>query len=89
MKARIMQTNELRGILYEFGIVLPEGHRALLKELPAALREAQERLPAMLIDRTRTLRRDRRASSSLCRWEPRRRMPSGPAGLFACTTGRI
>ena len=50
MKMRIMQTNELRGLLYEFGIVLSEGHRALLKELPAALREAQARLPAMLID---------------------------------------
>lgn len=50
MKMRIMQTNELRGLLYEFGIVLPEGHRALLKELPTALREAQARLPAMLID---------------------------------------
>lgn len=29
MKMRIMQTNELRGLLYEFGIVLPEGHSAL------------------------------------------------------------
>jgi transposase len=50
MKMRIMQTNELRGLLYEFGIVLPEGHRALLKDLPTALREAQAKLPAMLID---------------------------------------
>ena len=50
MKMRIMQTNELRGLLYEFGIVLPEGHRALLKELPAALQDAQARLPTMLID---------------------------------------
>lgn len=50
MKMRIMQTNELRGLLYEFGIVLPEGHRALLKELPSALQDAQARLPAMLID---------------------------------------
>jgi transposase len=50
MKMRIMQTNELRGLLYEFGVVLSEGHRALLKELPAALLEAQIRLPAMLTD---------------------------------------
>ena len=50
MKMRIMQTNELRGLLYEFGIVLPAGHRALLKELPAALQDAQARLPTMLID---------------------------------------
>jgi transposase len=50
MKMRIMQTNELRGLLYEFGIVLPEGHPALMKELPAALRTAQARLPAMFLD---------------------------------------
>lgn len=29
MKMRIMQTNALRGLLGEFGIVLPEGHRTL------------------------------------------------------------
>jgi transposase len=50
MKMRIMQTNEIRGVLYEFGIVLPEGHRALLKDLPGALIQAKSRLPAMLID---------------------------------------
>lgn len=50
MKMRIMQTNEIRGLLYEFGIVLPEGHQALLKELPYALSTAQSRLPSMLID---------------------------------------
>ena len=50
MKMRIMQTNELRGLLYEFGVVLPEGHGALLQELPDALRDAQQRLPAMFID---------------------------------------
>jgi transposase len=31
LKTRIMQTNELRGLLYKFGIDLPEGHAALLK----------------------------------------------------------
>jgi transposase len=50
MKTRIMQTNELRGLLYEFGIVLSEGHQALMKELPAALEKAQQRLPSMLVD---------------------------------------
>lgn len=49
MKTRIMQTNELRGLLYEFGIVLPEGHQALMKELATALEQAAQRLPAMLI----------------------------------------
>lgn len=42
MKMRIMQTNALRGLLYEFGIVLPEGHQALLKRIPDELAKAQE-----------------------------------------------
>lgn len=50
MKSRIMQTNELRGILYEFGLVLPEGHRVLLKALPDTLADAAQRLPAMLME---------------------------------------
>ncbi|NIF85472.1 IS110 family transposase [Comamonas sp. Tr-654] len=50
MKSRIMQTNELRGILYEFGLVLPERHRALLKAMPDALADAVQRLPAMLME---------------------------------------
>lgn len=35
MKFRIMQTNALRGLLYEFGVVLPEGVRALAKSVTA------------------------------------------------------
>ena len=50
MKTRIMQTNELRGLLYAFGIVLPQGHAALLKALPEARCDAKTRLPAMLMD---------------------------------------
>lgn len=50
MKIRIMQTNELRGLLYEFGILLSEGHASLLKKQPAALDQAQQRLPSMLMD---------------------------------------
>jgi transposase len=49
MKFRIMQTNALRGILYEFGMVLPAGYPALAKAWPGALATAAERLPAMLI----------------------------------------
>lgn len=50
MKTRIMQTNELRGLLYEFGIVLPEGRVALLGALPDAMSDARVRLPPMLVD---------------------------------------
>jgi transposase len=53
MKFRIMQTNALRGLLYEFGEVLPESYRAFSKAFPAALARAAERLPAMLIDSLR------------------------------------
>ena len=45
-----MQTNASRGLLYEFGEVLPESYRAFSKAFPAALARAAERLPAMLID---------------------------------------
>ena len=48
MKVRIMQTNALRGLLYEFGIVLPEGHRALLKLVQDALANRPGRLPEVV-----------------------------------------
>ncbi|MBV8501841.1 MAG: IS110 family transposase [Paucibacter sp.] len=42
MKMRIMQTNALRGILAEFGIALPVGHKQLLKVIQEDLAKAQE-----------------------------------------------
>lgn len=53
MKFRIMQTNALRGLLYEFGEVLPESYRAFSKAFPAALAGVAERLPALLVDSLR------------------------------------
>lgn len=49
MKIHIMQANALRGLLYEFGIILPEGHRALFERLPSELAGAATRLPAVFI----------------------------------------
>lgn len=51
MKMRIMQTNELRGLLYEFGIALPVGHGLLLQRIQDELSKAQEqsRLPTVLV----------------------------------------
>jgi transposase len=51
MKMRIMQTNGLRGLLYEFGIVLPVGHRVLLQRIQGELAKAQEQgtLPSVLV----------------------------------------
>lgn len=51
MKMRIMQTNALRGLLHEFGIVLPYGHEKLLKSVPDEIAKAQQesRLPDILV----------------------------------------
>lgn len=49
LKFRVMQTNALRGLLYEFGEVLPESHVALAKALPAALANLDTHLPAALL----------------------------------------
>lgn len=53
MKFRIMQTNALRGLLYEFGVALPAGYPALAKAWLEALAVVSSRLPAMLIDSLR------------------------------------
>ncbi|BDB29699.1 IS110 family transposase (plasmid) [Cupriavidus sp. P-10] len=53
MKFRIMQTNALRGLLYEFGEVLPEGYRVFAEKISGALAKIANRLPAMLIDSLR------------------------------------
>jgi transposase len=53
LKFRVMQSNALRGFLYEFGQVLPEGHRAMAKAWPTALAALAEQLPAMLLDSLR------------------------------------
>lgn len=51
MKMRIMQTNTLRGLLYEFGVVLPVGHEALLKCIQSELSQAQanDQIPQVLV----------------------------------------
>ena len=48
---RIMQTNALRGLLYEFGIVLPVGHNKLLQSIQGELAHAQQhsRLPGIVV----------------------------------------
>ncbi len=53
LKFRIMQSNALRGLLYEFGEGLPEGYLALAKALPVALARLDSRLPAPLLDSLR------------------------------------
>lgn len=50
MKMRIMQTNAIRGLLYEFGIALPEGHKVLLERVKGELERADETLPSCVIE---------------------------------------
>jgi len=51
MKMRIMQTNSLRGLLYEFGIALPIGHHKLLSTVHDEVAQAQQenRLPEVVV----------------------------------------
>jgi len=48
MKARVAQINQIRGLLTEFGIVLPVGVRKLKAELPGVLEDGENALPDML-----------------------------------------
>jgi transposase len=50
MKVRIMQTNALRGLLYEVGVVLPEGHHALPQKIQTELAKAGDRLPGVITE---------------------------------------
>lgn len=53
MKMRIMQTNALRSLLYEFGATFAKGKRALFKEIEATLEGLAHTLPQMVRDSLR------------------------------------
>ncbi len=53
MKMRIMQTNALRSLLYEFGATFAKGNRTLFKEIEATLERLTETLPQMVGDSLR------------------------------------
>lgn len=53
MKIRQMQTNELRGLLAEYGEVVGKGRASLFRAMPEVLARLSERLPAALIDSLR------------------------------------
>jgi transposase len=56
VKQRVARVNALRGLLVEFGVVMPRGHAGLRAQLEAALEKITERVPAMLIETLRNLR---------------------------------
>lgn len=49
VKMRTMQVNQMRGLLYEFGEVMPQGRLRFMKEVGQALARLEEQLPAMLL----------------------------------------
>ncbi len=53
MKMRIMQTNALRSLLYEFGATFAKGNRTLFKEIETTLEGLTETLPQMVRDSLR------------------------------------
>ena len=52
-KMRTMQTNALRGLLYEFGATFAKGRTALLSEVEQALDQLKDQLPQMVADSLR------------------------------------
>jgi len=48
VKARTAQANQIRGLLAEFGIVIPQGIGQIAKRLPEILEEGENGLPGMM-----------------------------------------
>ena len=48
VKARTAQANQIRGLLSEFGIVLPLGIQSINKRMPDILEDAENGLPGIL-----------------------------------------
>lgn len=48
VKARTAQANQIRGLLAEFGIVIPKGIGHIAKRLPLILEDAEHALPGMM-----------------------------------------
>ena len=53
VKFRTAQINGLRGLLTEYGEVMPRGRAGMRRDMPAALERVSERLPAMVIETLR------------------------------------
>ena len=53
VKFRTAQINGLRGLLSEYGEVMPKGRAGLKRDIPGALERVSERLPTMAVDSLR------------------------------------
>lgn len=57
VKARTAQANQIRGLLSEFGIVIPQGIQSIGKRIPDILEDAENGLPGTmrrLLERLKT-----------------------------------
>ncbi|MBS0554914.1 MAG: IS110 family transposase, partial [Proteobacteria bacterium] len=50
VKMRTMQINQLRGLLYEFGVNLPAGRQKGMAEVAPTLAQLEDTLPAMVLE---------------------------------------
>jgi len=48
VKARTAQANQMRGLLSEFGIVIPQGIRSIMKRIPEILEDGENGLPGTM-----------------------------------------
>lgn len=48
VKARTAAANQIRGLLSEFGLILPQGINSLYRDLPALLDQADDELPGLM-----------------------------------------
>ncbi|MBX9917636.1 MAG: IS110 family transposase [Nitrosomonas sp.] len=48
VKARTAQANQIRGLLSEFGIVMPQGIQSIMKQIPEILEDGENELPGMM-----------------------------------------
>lgn len=55
IKARTAQANQLRGLLAEFGVIMPQGMTKLMNEVKCMLAEDRNELPVLMRDLTQRL----------------------------------
>lgn len=48
VKSRTAQANQIRGLLAEFGIVIPQGIRSIMKQMPEILEDGENGLPGVM-----------------------------------------
>jgi transposase len=74
VKFRTAQINGLRGLLSEYGEVMPQGRTGIKRDVPGALGRLAERLPAIVIE---TLR-EQYARTTTCDGKQVRPCPAKP-----------